>query len=258
MNKLILYFVCLLVSGFTSCSKGDTQKTLLHIVAHPDDEMAIADVLVKYSKMGYRVIVMIATDGEYGTRVTTIPEGDSLAKVRKLESICGCEKMGIEPPVFLSLERLDTKIGVRNYFNLHKQLRAALIEKIATIKPDIIITFGPDGDSHHSEHIVVGSAVTEVLLQQGWVDKYPLYYIAYNKSNNNGGELGYMDDRYINVEIKYSAEDELKGLDANRCFVSQLTKEELDADRVSKLADTSNTSFFRRFAVNKEKHKEFH
>ncbi len=79
------------------------------------------------------------------------------------------------------MERLDTKIGVRNYFNAHKQFRTDLIEKIAAINPDFIITFGPDGDSHHSEHIVTGSAVTEILLQQGWVAKYPLYYVAYTK-----------------------------------------------------------------------------
>jgi LmbE family N-acetylglucosaminyl deacetylase len=74
--------------------------------------------------------------------------------------------MGIEPPVFLSIDRLDTKIGVRNYFNAHKQLLDSLIQRIATINPDIIITFGPDGDSHHAEHIVVGSAVTEFSLQK--------------------------------------------------------------------------------------------
>ncbi len=91
--------------------------------------------------------------------------------------------MGIEPPIFLSVERLDTKIGVRNYFDAHKKLRSALEENIATINPNFIITFGPDGDTHHSEHIVIGSAVTQVLLQQGWMEKYPLYmlYILRNK-----------------------------------------------------------------------------
>lgn len=259
MKHIIIYCLCIGTTlGFTSFIKPPAKKILLHIVAHPDDEMAISDVLVKYARSGYKVIVMIATDGRDGTRVTTIPAGDSLAQTRKLESICASKKMGIEPPVFLSVERLDTKIGVRNYFNAHKELRRKLVEYISRINPDLIITFGPDGDTHHSEHIVIGSAVTEVLLQQGWVDKYPLYYIAYNNETKSiDGELGYMDNKYINVEIKYSQEDELIGLDANRCFFSQLSAEELEADRISKLADTKNTSYFRRFAISKEKKKSF-
>ena len=132
------------------------QKTMLVVVAHPDDEMAVAEVLVKFNRHGFKVILMIATDGKYGTRVTQIPEGDSLAKVRREESICSSEKMGIEHPIFLSIDRLDTKNGVRSYFNAHKQLRDSLTKRIRSINLDFIITFGPDGDSHHAEHIVVG------------------------------------------------------------------------------------------------------
>jgi LmbE family N-acetylglucosaminyl deacetylase len=46
------------------------------VVAHPDDEMAIGDVLVKYRRLGYKVYVIIATDGKEGVRVTSIPAGD--------------------------------------------------------------------------------------------------------------------------------------------------------------------------------------
>ena len=175
---------------------------------------------MKYARMGHKVVVMIATDGRDGTRVTSIPAGDSLAAIRRQESICAAEKMGIEPPLFLSVERLDTKIGTGKYFKAHKQLRDALIEKIPSVNPDIIITFGPDGDTHHSEHIVIGGAVTEVLLQKGWVEKYPLYYIAYASGVKSiDGDLGFIDNRYINLEVQYSAEDEIRGLEAMKCFM---------------------------------------
>jgi len=230
---------------------------MLVVVAHPDDEMAIAEVLIKYNKQGYKVILMIATDGKYGTRVTQIPEGDSLAKIRREESICSSKKMGIERPIFFSIDRLDTKNGVRSYFNAHKQLRDSLTKRIHSINPDFIITFGPDGDSHHAEHIVVGSAVTEVLLQHDWVDKYPLYYIAYTNSSSGLEELGFMDSKYINVEISYSQEEELMGLEANKCFVSQQTVVEMEEDRASKLKDTVNKSFFRKFSVKSDKQTSF-
>lgn len=258
MNKFLLYFSCLLFVGLSCYAQSNTKKTLLLIVAHPDDETAIADVLVKYARLGHKVVVMIATDGRDGTRVTSIPAGDSLAAIRRQESICAAEKMGIEPPLFLSVERLDTKIGTGKYFKAHKQLRDALIEKIPSVNPDIIITFGPDGDTHHSEHIVIGGAVTEVLLQKGWVEKYPLYYIAYASGVKSiDGDLGFIDNRYINLEVQYSAEDEIRALEAMKCFSSQYTKEELEEDRKLKLLDTKNSSYFRRFAIVIGTKKEF-
>jgi len=257
INKLLILLTSCFLLDASSATYRLAQKTILTVVAHPDDEMAIADVLVKYRRLGYKVYVIIATDGKDGVRVTPIPAGDSLGSIRKKESTCGCKTMDIEPPVFLSIDRLDTKIGVRNYFNAHKQLLDSLIQKIASINPDIIITFGPDGDSHHAEHIVVGSAVTEVLLQKGWVEKYPLYYIAYNKYYGEMSDLGYMDEKYINVEVSYSQEDELIGLAANKCFVSQSTAAEMKEDYESKLKDTANKSFFRRFSIKQGKQKGF-
>jgi LmbE family N-acetylglucosaminyl deacetylase len=165
--------------------------------------------------------------------------------------------MGIEHPIFLSIDRLDTRNGVRSYFNSHQQLRDSLTRRVADIDPDFIITFGPDGDTHHAEHIVVGSAVTEILLQHDWVDKYPLFYIAWINSSNGSEELGFVDQKFVNVEISYSQEEELIGLEANRCFVSQLTPSELEEDRASKLKDTVNKSFFRRFAVKSGKQTGF-
>ncbi len=257
MIKLLILAISLCSVSFLNPAHPAAGKTMLAIVAHPDDEMAIAEVLVKYGKLGYKVFLMIATDGKYGTRVTSIPEGDSLAAIRKKETICACEKMGIQPPVFLSIDRLDTKIGVRNYFNAHKQFRDSLISKIPAINPDFIITFGPDGDTHHAEHIVIGGAVTEVLLQKGWVEKYPLYYVAYDRTTPGLEAVGFMDQQYINVEIAYSQEDELIGLAANKCYVSQITPEEMQEDHERKLKDTINKSFFRKFAVKKGRQTSF-
>lgn len=257
MNKLLLLIISCCFISLSSHTPGATTKTLLAIVAHPDDEMAIADVLVKYGRLGYKVFVMIATDGKYGTRVTSIPEGDSLATVRKKETTCACEKMGIEPPIYLSIDRLDTKIGVRNYFLAHKQLRELLIQKITLINPDFIITFGPDGDTHHAEHIVIGAAVTEVILQKGWVNKYPLYYVAYDRTTSGIEAVGFMDEQYINVEITYSQQDELIGLVANRCFESQFTAAELQDDYERKVKDIVNKSYFRKFAIKEGRQTKF-
>jgi LmbE family N-acetylglucosaminyl deacetylase len=227
------------------------QKTLLAIFPHPDDESAIAEVLIKYRGLGYNVQLIIATDGKDGTRVTKIPAGDSLGKLRKEETRCACRIMGITEPVFLGIERLDTKIGVGKYFGEHKRFLDTLKILIPKMKPDIILTFGPDGDTHHAEHIVAGTTITELLLQEGWVEKYPLYYVAWTKEQGEMLNLGYVNDKYLNVKIDYTQEQEIKALDIMPCYVTQYTPDELKQDREKKLADKNNVIHFRRFVVKK-------
>lgn len=253
MKKLIPAFILL----FCMCTFAQGRKTFLAIFPHPDDESAIAEVLAKYAGLGYKVQLIIATDGKDGTRVTKIPAGDALGNLRKDESRCACKKLGIEEPIFLGIDRLDTRIGVGKYFAEHKKLLELLKEKIPAINPDFIVTFGPDGDTSHAEHIVAGAAVTELLLREGWVEKYPLYYLSWTKEQGNLFDLGYVDKQYFNVKIEYTQAEENKALEIMPCYVTQYTSEEIKEDREKKLAERSNTIFFRRFAVKNGQRNRF-
>ena len=73
-----------------------------------------------------------------GTRITKIPAGDSLGKLRQEESRCAYKKLEIQPPIFLSIERLDTKHGVRPYLDRHKKLLKELKNKITALRPDVL------------------------------------------------------------------------------------------------------------------------
>ncbi len=165
--------------------------------------------------------------------------------------------MGIKPPIFLSIDRLDTKKGIRTYLNGYALLLELLKEKITNIRPDIILTYGPDGDSHHSEHIVVGSAVTESILREGWVDKHPLYYLAAEEAPDMGYDLGALNSQYLNIRIEYTVEDELKTLAADTCFVTQFKPEEKRKDYEEKTKDKNNFKFYRRLDVYKGLKNEF-
>lgn len=239
---------------FISCSAGYAQtsvhkKTVLFIGAHPDDETAISEALARLASEGAKVYVMIATDGKDGTRVTKIPAGDSLGRIRRTESACGCKAMGLEPPIFLGIERLDTKIGTGKYFREYQRFLDSLKRKIPLMNPDLIITPGPDGDTHHAEHIVVSGAVTELLLAEAWVEKYPLYYIAWKKGLESLEPGSYMDERYFNVRLDYTMEDKQKAIAALRCYITQYTQEEMAIEEKRKLDHTENTLYFRRFVV---------
>ncbi|MFT3746077.1 MAG: PIG-L family deacetylase [Pyrinomonadaceae bacterium] len=231
---------------------------MLAIFAHPDDETAIGEVLTKYAEMGYKVQLIVATDGKDGTRVSDIPAGDELGRLRKDESRCGAKKLGIEEPIFLGIERLDTKIGVGKYFTAHRQFLDELRKRIPSIDPALIITFGPDGDTSHAEHIVAGATVTELLLSEGWVKKYPLYYLAWAKGVGAMGEsfdVGYVHDKYMNVRIPYSQAIEDRALDMIPCYKTQFTADEMREDRKKKIEDKSNILFFRQFVVKEGQKK---
>lgn len=256
ISRILLTVFCF---AWVHCASGQSdKKTILGIFPHPDDENMIGHVLAKYARLGHHVYVIIATDGKNGTRVTKIPAGDSLGFLRQQESICACEKLKINPPIYLHIERLDTKFGVRPYLNNRKKFMAALDLYIRKLQPDVLLTFGPDGEYGHSEHIVTGAVVTELLLREGWVDKYPLYFPADIKEDaTDANELGYVDRQYLNLNISYSDEDELKMFEAARCYVTQTTKEEIDelVDRESK--NKTNTKYFRRFYTRRETRTEF-
>jgi len=256
MKYSSLVLSCLLFAVFSvTAQKGS--RTILGIFAHPDDENMIGHVLAKYARLGNKVYIIIATDGKDGTRVTKIPAGDSLGKLRQLESICACKKLGIRPPIYLQIDRLDTKYGVRPYLNGHKKLLEELKKYILQLKPAVLLTFGPDGEYGHSEHIVVGAAVTELLLKEGWVDKYPLYFAADKKEDvTDDDDLSYVHESYVNVKISYSEADEEKSIEAAKCYVTQTTPEEIQ-ELVDRKSKTPNFKYFRRFSIRKDRTNDF-
>ena len=251
MHRLIVAMASIV---FMASVVAGQQRTILGVFAHPDDENMVGSVLAKYARSGNRVYVIIATDGKYGARVTNIPEGDELGRVRRKETECACEKLGIEKPIFLGLERLDTKIGVRPYLTAHKSLVDVLKQKIEGMKPDVLITFGPDGEYGHSEHIVVGAAVQELLLREGWAGKYPLYFPLETKTSSaDDPDLGYVSESYINASVTFSDADVERQNEASKCYISQFKPEELQASIDAARKDKTNARHFRRFAVERRR-----
>ncbi len=247
--KPILYLTLLL--GAISCSEKRESKTILTIVAHPDDETAMGAILAKYAATD-KVYLLIAADGRYGvTEHANIPAGDSLVKIREAETICSCSKLGIEPPAFLRFHDgfgLFDNLG--EYFEQTTPLKKVLKEKIEEINPDLIITFGPDGDTGHPDHRAIGDFVTEIVLKEGWYEKYPIYFMAWSKAEIDDPNLGYVDPKYLNVSISFSDQDEEKSFESIRCHKSQFSDEDANEWIESERKKESNTFYFRELSVS--------
>ncbi|MEO5837837.1 MAG: PIG-L family deacetylase [Acidimicrobiales bacterium] len=105
------------------------QRTLLGVWAHPDDEAYLsAGLMAEFRRRGDRVVVVTATLGEHGT-------SDPVAW----------------PPRRLAARRHSE----------HHDGTAAIAHHIATIQPDLIVTFGPDGMTGHPDHRAVSRWTTD-------------------------------------------------------------------------------------------------
>src|SRR5215831_16017240 len=123
--KKLLIFLFSVSACFSSFAEKSKSKTILVVLAHPDDETSIGPLLVKYGKAN-KIYLIIVTDGRLGTR-PGFPIGDTLVKLRQTESECACKIMGIEPPMFFGFpDGFDTNNDIARYLEQSKQLKEEL------------------------------------------------------------------------------------------------------------------------------------
>jgi len=259
MRNFFLLLILVIANTVASSQAKEVSKTILVILAHPDDETAIGPVIAKLAKEN-KVILITATDGRYGIREHAGNiKGDSLAALRRKELQCSCNELGVDSLIQLNYhDGMGGRTSVGEYFTQTKKMRKEIKSIIEKINPNLIITFGPDGDTGHSDHRNIGNIVTEILLQQAWVDKYPLYYLAWKKEQSNQlGGLGYVADEYINISITYTDEEEETSWKSTRCHWSQFTEKEMKEWFDTDSKDKVNMIHFRRFVVQKEMQRGF-
>jgi LmbE family N-acetylglucosaminyl deacetylase len=138
-------------------------RTLVVVLAHPDDETPVGPMLARYAREGVQVHLIIATDGAQGGSNTTIPRGPELAKARAEEAACAASALGAQPPVLLGFP--DAKLGD---FLADPPLLYRLTDRLATelkrLHPDVVLSWGADGGTGHPDHRLVGSLVTQLVL----------------------------------------------------------------------------------------------
>ena len=128
-----------------------SKSVLMAVFAHPDDEaFGTGGTLAKYAAEGHHVYVVTPTRGEAGQiALPDLATPASLPAVREQELRCACKAYGIHPPIFL--DYLDGQLTIVN----QGQAVGKLVRIIRQIKPQVMITFGPDGIYGHYDHLAV-------------------------------------------------------------------------------------------------------
>jgi len=137
-------------------------RTLVAVFAHADDEVPSGPILARYAREGVQTYVIIATDGAQGTSNTTIPAGPALAQARAEEARCAATALGINPPILLGFP--DARLG--NFLEEPGRLYALtqrIQQELQRLRPDALLTWGPDGGTGHPDHRLVGDLVTQLV-----------------------------------------------------------------------------------------------
>lgn len=153
------------------------EQSLLVVLAHPDDEsFAIGGTLAKYAAEGTHITLICATRGEAGIPWTSPP---TTAAIRERELRAAAAILGVAEVRFL--DELDGMLFKADHTRIIERLTASMRE----LRPEVVITFGPDGISGHFDHLVIHRLAT-VAFDRAGLDDAQLFYIAPSEATRQG------------------------------------------------------------------------
>ncbi len=138
---------------------------LMAVLAHPDDEsLGFGGTLARYAADGVDVFVLTATRGERGgyrghpRDDPRHPGPSALASIREAELRAAADALGVREVSILDYGdgRLDSADA--------QQAIAEIAGHLRRIRPDVVITFGPDGAYGHPDHIAISQFTTAAIV----------------------------------------------------------------------------------------------
>ena len=140
-------------------------KSLLAVLAHPDDEsLGVGGTLAKYASEGVEVSLLTATRGD-GGRFRGHPAGDprhpgpvALASIRETELRAAAAVLGVRDVALLDYR--DQHLDRAN----RREAIADIVRHLRRVRPDIVVTFGPDGAYGHPDHVAISQFATAATV----------------------------------------------------------------------------------------------
>ena len=134
---------------------------LLGVLAHPDDEsLGFGGALAKYAAEGVETFVVTATRGEAG-RFGAAGKGHDpveVGRVREAELRAAAKVLGVSEVSVLGwpdggADRVEPAIAI-----------GEIVSHIRRLRPDVVVTFGPEGGYGHPDHIAISQLATTAAV----------------------------------------------------------------------------------------------
>ncbi|MDJ0768511.1 MAG: PIG-L family deacetylase [Ilumatobacter sp.] len=137
-------------------------ERLIGIWAHPDDEAYLsAGLMARVVGSGGSVTVLTATRGEKGTDDPADYDRDHFAALREAELRASLAELGVHDVRFLGLR--DGECDLVD----DETVVSRMVDVIESVRPDAIVTFGPDGMTNHPDHRAISRWATEAWRRGG-------------------------------------------------------------------------------------------
>lgn len=135
---------------------------LLCVLAHPDDEaLGVGGLLARSAAEGVETYLLTATRGERGWQGA--PEEDpgpeALGRLREAELRAAATVLGLREVQLLGYG--DGELDAVDW----PEAIAAITAAIRRVRPQVVVTFGPDGATGHPDHIAISQLTTAALVR---------------------------------------------------------------------------------------------
>lgn len=149
--------------------------TVLGVWAHPDDETYLsAGLMAGAVASGSRVYCVTATRGEGGSFDEERWPSATMGAIREQELLRSFAVLGVTEHEFLGLSDIDMDTP------LPESGANRVRELVAEIRPQTVLTFGPDGMTGHVAHMSVSRWATEAFRASAEPGA-KLYYAVYTQ-----------------------------------------------------------------------------
>ena len=135
------------------------------VLAHPDDEsLGVGGTLAKYASEGIDVFLLTATRGDSGrfrghrSDDHRHPGSVALAKIREAELRAAASVLGVRDVSFLDYH--DQQVDRAN----PREACEHIASHLRRVRPDVVVTFGPDGAYGHPDHIAISQFTTAAIV----------------------------------------------------------------------------------------------
>lgn len=234
MSKSIsLLTLVLCLAGNASDVAQAQDKVLLAVFAHPDDEVSVGPLLARYAREGVDVHLAIITRAETFAPQTDLSPGEEIAELRVQEARCAARRLGIKPPILLQFDNDLGKRVVPPWATLSR-VGGKLSELFAALRPDVVITWGPDGGYGHADHRLTSAIVTELVQRK--VEGAPVHLLYGGipadrvPDGPSPGSIPWLpvDMEYLTVHVPFTQADLDSATEAFSCYVSQYSEQQIE------------------------------
>ena len=233
--RVVCTLIAAVVLVFGPIAHGQGKaRSLAAVWAHADDEGPVAPILARYAREGVQIHTIIATDGAQGAANTSVPRGPEIARLRVEEARCSAQALGIDPPILLGFPD-----GALGHYNADPALLFRVTqrvhEELQRLRPDVLITWGPDGGYGHPDHRIVSSIVTQLVRAGAPGVPQRVYYASVSAEgiramNPTRGVPPFVIPQadLLTVRVPFTEADLNAGRRSFECHKTQVSQEAID------------------------------